>query len=165
MNPTETCCRSECRDENCLRSWIREPLPKELLIEAWNARVGWSLDRCRTQAAWCIKLVTGHQQVSNDKIRVEKKEKNKNKKVKKQEKMCEMLLRDLLRRPAKKGRCRTQLKNKALTGPLRQAFKTKANQPSFRKKFGADQIRSAKAVTDKLPLCKARQWVAEEVLT
>lgn len=123
------------------------------------------MERCRTQAAWCIKLVTDHQQVSNgDKILVEKKEKVKTKKQKARE-MCEMLLRDLLRRPAKKGRCRTQLKNKALPGPLRQAFKTKANQPSFRKKFGAVQFRSAKAVTDKLPLCKARQCVAEEVLT
>lgn len=40
MNPTEICFRSECKEENCLSSWINEPFPKELLIEAWKAKVG-----------------------------------------------------------------------------------------------------------------------------
>lgn len=30
---------------------MSEPLPNELLIEAWNASVGASLDRCLTQRA------------------------------------------------------------------------------------------------------------------
>ena len=40
MKPTEICLRSEWREENCRRSWMREPLPKEFVMEAWNARVG-----------------------------------------------------------------------------------------------------------------------------
>ncbi len=30
---------------------MREPLPKELVMEAWKARVGWDLERWRTQDA------------------------------------------------------------------------------------------------------------------
>lgn len=52
--PTEICFLSECKLENCLRSWMREPLPNELVMLAWNARVGYSLERCRTQAACAI---------------------------------------------------------------------------------------------------------------
>ena len=55
MKPTDICLRSECREENCLRSWISEPLPNELVIEAWKARVGKSFDRERTQAACCLR--------------------------------------------------------------------------------------------------------------
>lgn len=51
MKPTDICLRSECREENWRRSWIREPLPKEFVIEAWKARVGKSFERERTQAA------------------------------------------------------------------------------------------------------------------
>lgn len=40
MKPTETCFLSEWREENCRRSWIREPFPKEFVMEAWKARVG-----------------------------------------------------------------------------------------------------------------------------
>ena len=36
---------------------MSEPLPKELLIDAWNARVGYSLERCRTHAAYECQLV------------------------------------------------------------------------------------------------------------
>lgn len=35
---------------------MREPFPNDLVIEAWNARQGWSFDRNRTQAA-CFPLV------------------------------------------------------------------------------------------------------------
>lgn len=52
IRPTEICFRSECREENWRRSWIREPFPKELLMLAWNARVGYSLERRRTQEAY-----------------------------------------------------------------------------------------------------------------
>jgi hypothetical protein len=52
MKPTEICFLSEWRTENWRRSWMREPLPNELLIEAWKARVGASLERCLTQRAW-----------------------------------------------------------------------------------------------------------------
>ena len=80
--------------------------------------------------------------------------------------MCEMLLRDLLRRSAKKRQMQVSTLNKALPGPLREVFKTKTNQPSFRKKFGADQCRSAKAVTDKLPWYRKRDDMSQEgVLT
>lgn len=51
IKPTEICLRSLCREENCLRSWIREPFPKEFVMLAWNARVGYSLDSVRTQFA------------------------------------------------------------------------------------------------------------------
>lgn len=37
--------------ENCLRRLIKDPFPKDLLMEAWNARQGCSLDSNRTQAA------------------------------------------------------------------------------------------------------------------
>lgn len=40
MNPTEICFLSEWREENWRRSEMREPLPKEFVIDAWNARVG-----------------------------------------------------------------------------------------------------------------------------
>ena len=40
MKPTEICFRSEWRDENWRRREIREPLPKELVMDAWNASVG-----------------------------------------------------------------------------------------------------------------------------
>lgn len=48
IKPTEICLRSEKSEENCLKSWMREPFPKELLIEAWKAMVGWNLDRYLT---------------------------------------------------------------------------------------------------------------------
>jgi len=51
IRPTEICFLSLWRVENCRRSWIREPLPKELVIEAWKARVGYDLERRRTQEA------------------------------------------------------------------------------------------------------------------
>lgn len=54
INPTEICFLSVCSCENCLRSCIREPFPKELVIDAWNAKVGRSLERCLTQAACLI---------------------------------------------------------------------------------------------------------------
>jgi len=37
---------------NWRRSAISEPLPKEFVSEAWKARVGYSVERCLTQAAW-----------------------------------------------------------------------------------------------------------------
>jgi hypothetical protein len=40
IKPTDTCFRSECRDENCRRRAMSEPFPNELVIEAWKARVG-----------------------------------------------------------------------------------------------------------------------------
>lgn len=52
MKPTEICFLSECNEENWRRSWIREPLPNELLIEAWKARVGQSLDNVATHRAY-----------------------------------------------------------------------------------------------------------------
>jgi len=51
MNPTEICFLSEWRTENCLKSWIRDPFPKELLMEAWNAMVGADNERCLTHRA------------------------------------------------------------------------------------------------------------------
>lgn len=57
MKPTEICLRSEWSDENCRRSWIREPLPKEFVIEAWKARVGYSFERWRTHDACHMCLV------------------------------------------------------------------------------------------------------------
>ena len=45
MKPTEICFRDECRVENWRKSVIREPLPKELVSEAWNASVGCSFER------------------------------------------------------------------------------------------------------------------------
>ena len=56
IKPTEICLRAEWRDENWRRSWIREPLPKELVMEAWKARVGYSLERERTQEAYLISI-------------------------------------------------------------------------------------------------------------
>lgn len=52
MKPTEICFLSEWRTENWRSSWMRDPLPNELLIEAWNAIVGAESDRCLTQRAW-----------------------------------------------------------------------------------------------------------------
>lgn len=40
MNPTEICLREAWREENWRRSEMSEPLPKEFVMEAWNARVG-----------------------------------------------------------------------------------------------------------------------------
>lgn len=37
---------------NCLRSWMREPLPKELVKLAWKARVGYSCDKTATHRFW-----------------------------------------------------------------------------------------------------------------
>lgn len=51
INPTEICLRSECNDENCRNKLIKLPLPKELVIEAWNAIVGYDFDKCLIQAA------------------------------------------------------------------------------------------------------------------
>lgn len=51
MSPTETCFRSLCRTENWRSSWMREPFPNEFVMEAWKARVGYSLERRRTQEA------------------------------------------------------------------------------------------------------------------
>ena len=51
MKPTEICFLSEYRVENWRRSWMSEPLPNELLIDAWNAMVGCVLPRTLTQRA------------------------------------------------------------------------------------------------------------------
>lgn len=40
MKPTDICLRSEWSEENWRRSWMREPLPNEFVIDAWNASVG-----------------------------------------------------------------------------------------------------------------------------
>ena len=40
IKPTETCLRSEWREENWRRREMREPLPKEFVMDAWNASVG-----------------------------------------------------------------------------------------------------------------------------
>jgi hypothetical protein len=45
MKPTETCFLSEWRSANCRSKAIKEPLPKEFVIDEWNAKVGFSLDR------------------------------------------------------------------------------------------------------------------------
>lgn len=52
ISPTLICFRSLCRDENCRRRDMSWPLPKELVIEEWNAKVGTSFDKWRTHAAW-----------------------------------------------------------------------------------------------------------------
>jgi hypothetical protein len=52
MRPTEICFLSECKTENCRRSWIRDPLPNELLIDAWKAIVGAERERCLTHRAY-----------------------------------------------------------------------------------------------------------------
>ena len=49
--PTEICFLSECKTLNCRSSWIRDPFPNELLMEAWNAIVGASLDKIFTHRA------------------------------------------------------------------------------------------------------------------
>ena len=54
MKPTEICLRAEWREENWRRSWIKEPLPKELVMEAWKASVGYSFERARTHEAYFI---------------------------------------------------------------------------------------------------------------
>ena len=51
MNPTEICLRLEWSDENWRSKVINEPLPKEFVILAWNARVGYSFDSARTHDA------------------------------------------------------------------------------------------------------------------
>lgn len=38
--------------ENCRRRLIKDPFPKDLLMEAWNARQGCSFDSNRTHAAF-----------------------------------------------------------------------------------------------------------------
>lgn len=52
MRPTDICFRSECSALNCRKSWIKEPLPKEFVIEAWNASVGYSFESVRTHEAY-----------------------------------------------------------------------------------------------------------------
>jgi hypothetical protein len=52
IKPTEICLRSEWREENWRRRAISDPLPKELLMDAWKANVGNSAERLRTQAAY-----------------------------------------------------------------------------------------------------------------
>ena len=49
------------RVENCRRRLIKDPFPKDLLMEAWNARQGCSFDSNRTQAAY-LPLVRGKYQ-------------------------------------------------------------------------------------------------------
>ena len=56
MKPTEICFRLECRDENCRSKVIRDPLPKEFVREAWNPRVGYSMDNCFTHFACQVSL-------------------------------------------------------------------------------------------------------------
>ena len=51
MKPTEICLRLECRLENCRRSEMKVPLPKELVRLAWKARVGYSWERSLTHFA------------------------------------------------------------------------------------------------------------------
>lgn len=51
MKPTEICFREEWRVENCRSRVMREPLPKEFVMDAWNASVGYSLDKSRTHWA------------------------------------------------------------------------------------------------------------------
>jgi hypothetical protein len=51
IRPTEICLREACRVENWRRREMSVPLPKELVREAWKARVGCVLERWRTQAA------------------------------------------------------------------------------------------------------------------
>lgn len=51
MKPTEICRLSECSAENCRRREIKDPLPKELLMEAWKASVGYSFESNRTHEA------------------------------------------------------------------------------------------------------------------
>ena len=52
MKPTETCFLSEWRIANWRNNAIKEPLPKEFVIDAWNAKVGCSFDKCRTHVAY-----------------------------------------------------------------------------------------------------------------
>jgi hypothetical protein len=40
IRPTEICFLSEWRTENCRKSWIKDPFPNELLMDAWKAMVG-----------------------------------------------------------------------------------------------------------------------------
>src|SRR5690349_9897422 len=51
MNPTEICFLSAWSLLNWRSNWIKEPLPKELLMLAWKARVGYSLERTFTHLA------------------------------------------------------------------------------------------------------------------
>lgn len=37
---------------------MREPLPNELVIEAWKAKVGYSLDNKRTQEAYACSHIS-----------------------------------------------------------------------------------------------------------
>lgn len=52
MKPTEICLRAEWRAENWRSNEMREPLPKEFVMEAWKARVGYSRERSLTQRAY-----------------------------------------------------------------------------------------------------------------
>jgi hypothetical protein len=52
MKPTEICFLDEWRVENCRNNVISDPLPKELVSDAWKARVGCSCDNERTHCAY-----------------------------------------------------------------------------------------------------------------
>lgn len=52
MKPTEICFREEWREENWRRREMSEPLPKEFVIDAWKARVGYSRERILTHFAY-----------------------------------------------------------------------------------------------------------------
>ena len=51
MKPTEICFLSECSFANWRSRLISAPLPNGLVIDAWNATVGASFDRCFSHAA------------------------------------------------------------------------------------------------------------------
>ena len=51
MNPTEICFLFACNVENCRNNVMREPFPKEFVMDAWNANVGYSDDSCLTHFA------------------------------------------------------------------------------------------------------------------
>ena len=57
MRPTDICLREECSELNCRNNVISEPLPKEFVIEAWNANVGYSFDNIRTHCAYKLLVV------------------------------------------------------------------------------------------------------------
>lgn len=51
MKPAEICLRSAWRMANWRRRAMSEPLPKEFVMLAWKARVGYSSDNNFTQVA------------------------------------------------------------------------------------------------------------------
>jgi len=51
IRPTEICLREACSELNCRNNVISDPLPKEFVMDAWNARVGYSFDSDRTHWA------------------------------------------------------------------------------------------------------------------